>query len=63
MLVTLLGMVTLLSRTQLENISESIHCSADGSFTLVSAEQPSNALHPMLVTLLGMVTLVSDVQL
>ena len=62
MLVTLLGMFTLVILVP-EKILLPMLVTLLGMFTLVRLVQPEKALSPMLVTLLGMVTLVRPVQL
>ena len=62
MSVTFLGMVTLVSLAQLENVSDRMAFSAEGSLISVSAEQSLNAPSHMLLTLSGIVTLVRLVQ-
>src|SRR5947208_1487939 len=62
MLVTLLGMVTLV-RPQPLNAPLSMLVVLFGIVRLVSLRQLAKALIPMLVTLLGMLTLVRPVQL
>ena len=62
MLVTLLGMVTLVRLVQPENAQSPMLVTLLGMVTLVRLVQSANAQSPMLVTLLGMVTLVRLVQ-
>ena len=62
MLVTLSGIVTLVSPLQSSNAKSLILVTLFGIVTLVSPLQPSNAEDPMLVTLSGIVTLVSPLQ-
>ena len=59
MLVTLSGMLMLVSFEQPQNAYSPILVTLSGMLMLVSFEQPENALSPMLVTLLGMLTLVT----
>jgi hypothetical protein len=59
MLVTLFGMVTLVSLQHIWNASIPILVTLFGMVTLVRDEQFSNAQSPILVTLSGIVTLVS----
>ena len=63
MLVTLLGIVTLVRPLQPENAWFSMLVTLLGIVTLVMPLQPENACFSMLVTLLGIVTLVRPLQL
>ena len=58
MLVTLLGIVTLVRLVQSSNAHPPMLVTLLGMVTLVRLEQLANAPSPMLVTLLGIVTLV-----
>src|SRR2546426_664240 len=58
MLVTLLGIVTLVRLVQRENAWDPMMVTLLGIVTLVRLVQAENAKLPMLVTLLGIVTLV-----
>ena len=62
MLVTLLGIVTLVSQLQPENAEDPIIATLFGIVTFVSPLQPENAEDPMPVTLSGIVTPVSPLQ-
>ena len=62
MLVTLLGIITLLRDLQSLNAYSPMLVTLLGIVTLVRDEQPSNALSSILVTLSGIVTLVRDLQ-
>ena len=62
MLVTLLGIVTLVRLVQPENAQSPMLVTLLGIVTLVRLVQSENAASPMLVTLLGIVTLVRLVQ-
>ena len=57
MLVTLLGIVTLVNELQPENAEEPMLVTLLGIVTLVNEVQLWKAYSPMLVTLLGIVTL------
>ena len=59
MLVTLSGMVTLVSEEQPRNARSPMLVTLSGMVTLFSEEQPLNAPEPMLVTLSGITKLVS----
>ena len=63
LLVTLFGIVTLVSLLQPENALSPMLVTLSGIVTLVRPLQPENADFPMLVTLSGIVTLVSPLQL
>jgi hypothetical protein len=61
-LVTLFGIVTLVSPLQPENALSPMYVTPSGIVTLVSPLQPENALSPMYVTPSGIVTLVKPLQ-
>ena len=60
MLVTLSGIVTLVSLVQSSNAVLPMLVTLSGIFTLVSPEQPSNAESPMLVTLFEIIYFVIE---
>ena len=63
MLVTLSGMLMLVSDLHPENALFPMLVTLFGILTLAREEQSSNAVYPMLVTLFGMLMLVNDLHL
>ena len=55
MLITLLGIVTLIKPVQPENAKSPMLVTLVGIVTLIRPRQPENAKSPMLVTLLGII--------